>query len=627
MDVGEKIFSRISDWFRRRKASELSQFDVELESELAAVYLFSQATPRGALILAGGAMASVSPEVVRLPSHTVQFNNLEINRFLLLHKSLAAGAILDLRLRYPQDADSVWSKALAVYLARKTVQEKITQDFPAYAEWAASGFQEFEQALDSGKLEREDRSWLQLLKKVDLSASTLNGFTEAKSRVAASGTGLLSAITRMPAYALAPWCELMHDLSFAGKANSRKPKSPNESPMTEVNSPGSSQADYVELQDKIKEDSPISHSFEKLETADEYTGGFRAADGSDQMMEQQQALEELRLDKVTRDGESAASQYSTDLSGSFESQETDSEGARHDKNIWLPEWDYRKRTLKERYCRLYTEHASGKGNGEVWLQQLKEKHRDEISAWESKLWSLLNKRRWKDRELDGADFSIDAVIRYFSDIKHGGYSDPRLFTRTVLRERDLAVLILLDQSLSTDSWVANRRILDVELDSVGLIGALMGPLKEPVAIAGTWSETRNHCFFRSYKRFDEPWSVFFDNVSDISPTGYTRLGPAIRHGAALLRSTNASKRLMILLTDGKPTDFDRYEGRYGIEDIHHAFLEAKQIGVSIKALTVESHAKHYFPFMFGASDYHILSDPSELPGQLFRIFLETRNAT
>lgn len=165
----------------------------------------------------------------------------------------------------------------------------------------------------------------------------------------------------------------------------------------------------------------------------------------------------------------------------------------------------------------------------------------------------------------------------------------------------------------------------MELDSIGLIGALTQAMREPIAVAGTWSETRNHCYFRTYKAFDEDWRKFYGAASKIEPTGYTRLGPALRHASSLLRATGAKRKLLIVLTDGKPTDYDRYEGRYGIEDIHHAFLEAKQVGVTIKALAIESQARHYFPFLFGAGGYFILNDPSELPAQLFKIYMEARS--
>ena len=68
---------------------------------------------------------------------------------------------------------------------------------------------------------------------------------------------------------------------------------------------------------------------------------------------------------------------------------------------------------------------------------------------------------------------------------------------------------------------------------------------------------------------------FFRHAQSIEPSGYTRLGPAIRHSTYRLSQLNSKNKLLILLTDGKPTDYDRYEGRYGIEDIHNAIVVAK----------------------------------------------------
>lgn len=87
-----------------------------------------------------------------------------------------------------------------------------------------------------------------------------------------------------------------------------------------------------------------------------------------------------------------------------------------------------------------------------------------------------------------------------------------------------------------------------------------------------------------------------------------------------LAAQASKKKLLILLTDGKPTDLDHYEGRYGIEDMRHALLEAQQAGVHVQALEIDSEAKFYFPQIFSQQNYQILSDPKNLPEQLFKIY-------
>ena len=106
----------------------------------------------------------------------------------------------------------------------------------------------------------------------------------------------------------------------------------------------------------------------------------------------------------------------------------------------------------------------------------------------------------------------------------------------------------------------------------------------------------------------------------LTPRGYTRLGPALRHAVTELQQTASKKKLLILLTDGKPTDLDHYEGRYGIEDMRHAMIEAEQVGVQVQALAIDSEAKFYFLQIFSKNKYQILSHPKLLPEQLFKIY-------
>ena len=48
----------------------------------------------------------------------------------------------------------------------------------------------------------------------------------------------------------------------------------------------------------------------------------------------------------------------------------------------------------------------------------------------------------------------------------------------------------------------------------------------------------------------------------------------MRHVSAHLAKQTASRRLLIVLSDGKPNDLDHYEGQHGIEDSHMAIREA-----------------------------------------------------
>ena len=105
-------------------------------------------------------------------------------------------------------------------------------------------------------------------------------------------------------------------------------------------------------------------------------------------------------------------------------------------------------------------------------------------------------------------------------------------------------------------------------------------------------------------------------INAIKPGYYTRMGAAIRHTASLLAKQPANKRLLLILTDGKPNDLDRYEGRYGIEDTRKAVHDAKQLGLTPFCVTIDKEAGEYLPHLFGNQGYVVISRPEQLPVEL-----------
>lgn len=97
-------------------------------------------------------------------------------------------------------------------------------------------------------------------------------------------------------------------------------------------------------------------------------------------------------------------------------------------------------------------------------------------------------------------------------------------------------------------------------------------------------------------------------------------GPALRHATDRLVAEPADRRLLLLVSDGKPTDYDRYEGRYGIGDVRQALREAECRGVSAHALAVDEIARDCLPPMFGPGAWHVLRRPDDLPTVLSTVY-------
>ncbi len=93
----------------------------------------------------------------------------------------------------------------------------------------------------------------------------------------------------------------------------------------------------------------------------------------------------------------------------------------------------------------------------------------------------------------------------------------------------MAVLFLLDLSLSTDSYADGNRVLDVVKQAVILFGEVLSEHDIDFAMGGFYSKTRNNCVYQALKDFGEDWTKGKQKIGAVEPQGYTRIGPALRH--------------------------------------------------------------------------------------------------
>ena len=219
------------------------------------------------------------------------------------------------------------------------------------------------------------------------------------------------------------------------------------------------------------------------------------------------------------------------------------------------------------------------------------------------------------RQLDGDELDLPAYIESQADFRAGLPMVQRLYQSERRTRRDLAIMLLVDVSGSTDGWIANqRRVIDVEREALLLVCIALNGLAAPYSVLAFSGEGPQAVVVRSVKRFDEPYdSAIAQRIAGLEPEYYTRAGAALRHASALLLREAAEHRLLLLISDGKPNDIDAYEGRYGVEDMRQAVTEARLQGLSPFCLTIDRQAASYLPAVFGPHQYALLPHPQLLP--------------
>lgn len=399
---------------------------------------------------------------------------------------------------------------------------------------------------------------------------------------------------------------------------SDKTKEANENqPTTTLKSKAVEEVKTVELDKKQQEDYVLLHNFEKVETADEFNGTWRDFDGSDELDDHQDALEDLNLKNTVRVDDTAHSVYQADFIENTtvsESAEIDAKGF----HLTYNEWDYGKRVYKENFCKVYPK--SLLKTDLYYYKNTIAKNASTLLGLRKMLTNVNNKMQQQKRLTQGDEFDIDAITDLYVDVHSKRTPSEKIYVSNRKKEKDLSILILLDVSLSSDGYAAGNRVIDVEKEVSILFGEILNEFNIDFSIDSFYSKTRNFSTYLTIKDFDENWNIAKHKVGAVEPSGYTRIGAALRHAGARLDKRNTKNKWVIVISDGKPNDYDKYEGKYGINDVKQALRELNSRNINSYALAIEAQAKYYLPQMFGQNHYEILTTPVELLKSLVKLY-------
>ena len=220
------------------------------------------------------------------------------------------------------------------------------------------------------------------------------------------------------------------------------------------------------------------------------------------------------------------------------------------------------------------------------------------------------------KQVYGDDVDIDALVEAYADVKSGMEMSDRLFTKMHKEERNVAVIFMVDMSGSTKGWIN-----EAERESLILLAEVLQILGDRFAIYGFSGMTRKRCELYKIKAIDEDYNDEIKaRIANIQPQDYTRMGVFIRHITRIFNGIDASTKLLITLSDGKPDDYDTYRGEYGVEDTRQALYEAHRDGIHSYCITIDEQARDYLPHMYGAANYSVIDNVAQLPLKVSDIY-------
>lgn len=228
------------------------------------------------------------------------------------------------------------------------------------------------------------------------------------------------------------------------------------------------------------------------------------------------------------------------------------------------------------------------------------------------------------RQPEGESLDIDACIDAVVSRRAGDLPDPRVYATSRRRHRDLSVLVLLDISESTRDQVlgGDESVLDLEREATVLLADAMSGLGDPFAIAAFCSNRREDVHYYRIKDFSAP----FDGLTQSYLAGLegglsTRIGPAMRHAGRDLAAQLTHRRLLLVITDGEPSDIDVSDRKYLVEDARKAVLSLAHDGIDVFCVGLDSGGDSYLTRIFGRRNVVQVDRVERLPEKLPMIYL------
>jgi nitric oxide reductase NorD protein len=285
---------------------------------------------------------------------------------------------------------------------------------------------------------------------------------------------------------------------------------------------------------------------------------------------------------------------------------------RHGTPHRYPEWDDDRHRYVSDAVTVWTEAAPSAEPGVAPVTESAVVSRRLRSQFEQ----LRVQRQTSRRQFSGDALDLAALTDALVDRRMGHSADERVYERTQANRRALAIGVLVDVSGSTGNQLEDgARIIDLERQALLMAHDALEAVGDPYAMFAFAGLGAHDVQVLSVKGFDERGSVARARIHALQPDQNTRLGAAVRHVSRVLSAQPASSQLLLVITDGRPSDMNYHE-EYAVADTHRAILDARNQGTTVFGLAIDFEDHEYLVPIFGASGYVYVRDPHSLGRQL-----------
>jgi len=288
-----------------------------------------------------------------------------------------------------------------------------------------------------------------------------------------------------------------------------------------------------------------------------------------------------------------------------------------------PEFDYKSGRENYNWCKIKRYNFNNKSN--YYLNN----YLFENSKTVSNIKNLIESSKISEpvklkKQQDGEELDLDSCIESVIEIKRGSTPSNNIYKKTKREGRDLLVSILVDISESTNDFIknTNKTIFSSIIEATGILSEAISKTGDDFSLSTFCSNKREDVRYWKIKDFKDKLNQnHINKLESMKPGFSTRLGAAVRQAGDELVSKTNYRKLLLIISDGEPSDIDVEDNEYLIEDAKYAVSRLAYNGVDVFCVGVESESNKNLSRIFGNKNFVIIKSASELPKKLPLIYL------
>ncbi|MCG6895050.1 MAG: VWA domain-containing protein [Desulfobacteraceae bacterium] len=285
-----------------------------------------------------------------------------------------------------------------------------------------------------------------------------------------------------------------------------------------------------------------------------------------------------------------------------------------------PEWDIFAAGYRRNWCCV--RELPGDESPNDFVERQRQRHAGLIRLIRRRFLRLKPEALLKRKaQSAGDDLDPDALITAVIDRRARSELTENVYIQRRINRRDVATMFLLDISASSGEKAGGRRVIDIQREALVLLSSALEALGDRYAVYGFRSEGRHRVDMVAVKSFAEPFGeACAARIGNLEPGGFTRLGAGIRHAAHLLEAVTARVRLLMILTDGRPYDYEYGDLDYAVADTRNAADALQPSRIHPFVITSDREGADYLERMVPGAASVILPRVERLPDLLPRLY-------